>query len=588
MMQDTVCKGRGKQRQNGFDWHSKWLGMILVLAATAVPGGSSKTHAQDALRAVVQTDLLADPSPVEKVGGRYVPDDAIGLLMISSESLWNNEMFQLFPTEVFRVQAMETVGFDPMEVREIRASFALSPTTGQPEFGGVVTVDGSVDEAVLLEALDVNAQSMQLGGRTVYQVQPSPPVVLCQLEKNAADSEVWYIGTLEYMDRVVAAKAEVIEAERGPLPNRVANLPARDGVSLVVEMQSIRPMVSGLAMNAAGSLPPRLQPLGQIPGLTDAVLLHLGLIDEATSMELTVVAIDDSAAEQIESIVQDSLIEAEAMADAAIQRELNASEMSPAMRQATEAYAERVSALVKEAIQPNRVGTDLSIAIESKMGIASTGVLVGLLLPAVQAAREAARRMQSSNNIKQIMLAMHNHHAAFGELPFSAIVDDDGNPLLSWRVALLPFQDENELYQQFRLDEPWDSEHNLPLAQQIPSVYQPPGAIVPPGHTIYQAVVGDAIGLKPRQRTGFREFLDGLSNSVLVLETNAEQAVVWTKPEDIAIDLDDPLKGLGQAWQGGFHVGMGDGAVKFITDQIDPELFRKLLTRAGHEVVAIP
>ncbi|WDQ18049.1 DUF1559 domain-containing protein [Rhodopirellula sp. P2] len=258
------------------------------------------------------------------------------------------------------------------------------------------------------------------------------------------------------------------------------------------------------------------------------------------------------------------------------------------MRQATEAYAERVSALVKEAIQPIREGTDLTIAVESQMGIASTGVLVGLLLPAVQAARQAARRMQSSNNIKQIMLAMHNHHAAFSELPLSAIVDDDGNPLLSWRVALLPFHDENELYQQFRLDEPWDSEHNLPLAQQIPSVYQPPGVLVPPGHTIYQAVVGDTIGLKPRQRTGFREFLDGLSNSVLVLETNAEQAVVWTKPEDIAIDLDDPLNGLGQAWQGGFHVGMGDGAVKFISEAIDPDLFRKLLTRAGREPVDIP
>lgn len=587
-MQDTVCKRRGKQRQNGVSEPSKWLALVLVVAATVTLGGFSNAYAQDALRAVVQTDFLADSAPVERIGGRYVPDDAIGLLMISSESLWNKDMFQLFPLEVFRVQALETVGFDPMEVREIRASFALSPTTGQPEFGGVVTVDGSVDETVLLEALEANPQPMQVNGRTMYQVKPSPPLVLCQLEKNAAESEVWYIGTPDYIDRVADAKAEVIESERGPLPNRVANLPAREGVSMVVEMQSIRPMVSGLAMNAAGSLPPRLQPLGQIPGLTDAVLLHLGLVGEATSMELTLVAIDEPAAKQIESIVQDSLIEAEAMADAAIQREINASDMSPAMRQATEAYAERISALVKKAIQPIRKDTELTIALESQMGIASTGVLVGLLLPAVQAAREAARRMQSSNNIKQIMLAMHNHHAAFGELPFSAIVDDDGNPLLSWRVALLPFQDENELYQQFRLDEPWDSEHNLPLAQQIPSVYQPPGAPVPPGHTIYQAVVGDSMGLKPMQRTHFREFLDGLSNSVLIMETNADQAVVWTKPEDLAIDLDDPLNGLGQAWQGGFHVGMGDGAVKFISEAIDPDLFRKLLTRAGREPVNLP
>ncbi|MEP0430698.1 DUF1559 domain-containing protein [Rhodopirellula bahusiensis] len=588
MMRDTDCDRRESQQVMRFRRSMKWMGFLTALGISAVLIAACETQAQDQLRAVVQSDLLAESGPIEKIGGRYVPDDAIALLRITSESLWDNEMFQLFPTEVFRVQALETVGFDPMDVREVRASFAISPTTGQPEFGGVVTMDGNVDQAVLLEALDANPQPMQIDGRTVYQVQPSPPLILCQLEQNGAESEVWYIGTSEYLERVVQAKAEVIEAERGPLPNRVAKLPARDGLSLVVEMQSIRPMVSGLAMNAAGSLPPRLQVLGQVPGLTDAVLLHLGLVDQKTSVELTVVAIDESAAEQIELIVKDSLIEAEAMADAAIQNELNASDMSPAMRQATEAYAERITALVKDAIQPIREGTDLSIAVESEMGIATTGVLVGLLLPAVQAAREAARRMQSSNNVKQIMLAMHNHHSAYRELPLSAIVDDDGNPLLSWRVALLPFMDEQELYNQFKLDEPWDSDHNLPLAQQIPSVYQPLRKPVEPGHTIYQAVVGDSIGLKPMQRTGFREFLDGLSNSVFILETNADQAVLWTKPEDLNIDLDNPLKGLGSAWQGGFHVGMGDGAVKFITEEIDPDLFRKMLTRAGREVVDIP
>ncbi|MFG0264641.1 MAG: DUF1559 domain-containing protein, partial [Rhodopirellula sp. JB055] len=73
-----------------------------------------------------------------------------------------------------------------------------------------------------------------------------------------------------------------------------------------------------------------------------------------------------------------------------------------------------------------------------------------------------------------------------------------------------------------------------------------------------------------------------------VVETNADHAVVWTKPDDLTIDVNDPLKGLGQAWRGGFHVGMGDGAVKFISEAIDPDLFRKLLTRAGREPVNLP
>lgn len=587
-MRDTDSDGHKNQQQMRINRSRSWSGLVVMFAVAVTLIGVRETDAQGNLHAIVPSDLLADTKLVEKIGGRYVPDDAIGLLMVSPKSLWSNEMFQLFPTEILRVQMQETVGFDPMKVREIRATFALSPTTGQPQFGGVVALDGSVDQSMLLEALDANPQPVQVDGRTAYQLNPSPPIILCQLEEDDAQSEVWYVGSPDYLARVVQAEAEVIEDERGPLPNRVANLPAREGVSLVVEMQSIRPMVSGLAMNAAASLPPRLQALGQVPGLTDAVLLHLGMDGRSSAMELTVVAIDESAAEQIESIIENSLLEAQVMANAAIQEQLNASNASPAMRQATEAYAERMSALVMNAIEPTRVGTDLSIAVESEIGIATTGVLVGLLLPAVQAARQAARRMQSSNNIKQIMLSMHNYHATYNELPASAIADEDGNPLLSWRVALLPFMEEQELYDQFKLDEPWDSEHNLALAQQIPSVCESVGMPVEPGHTIYQAVVGDTTGLKPMQRTHFRNFLDGLSNSILILETNPEQAVLWTKPEDLAIDLDEPLNGLGQVWQGGFHVGMGDGAVKFISEQIDHDLFRKLLTRAGNERVDLP
>src|SRR5262245_48949678 len=93
------------------------------------------------------------------------------------------------------------------------------------------------------------------------------------------------------------------------------------------------------------------------------------------------------------------------------------------------------------------------------------GVLVARLLPAVQAAREAARRMQSTNNMKQISIALINYNDVYGTLPPAVVSDASGKPLYSGRVLLLPFLEQDSLFNQFHKDEPWDSPNNLPLSQ---------------------------------------------------------------------------------------------------------------------------
>jgi 5'-3' exonuclease len=110
-------------------------------------------------------------------------------------------------------------------------------------------------------------------------------------------------------------------------------------------------------------------------------------------------------------------------------------------------------------------------------------VAVALLLPAVQAAREAARRMQCTNNIKQIMLAMHTYHDAHKCFPPVMTADKNGKPLHSWRVLILPFIEQQALYSQIRLDEPWDSEYNSRLHDMNIQTYQCPSAYSMPGMT---------------------------------------------------------------------------------------------------------
>src|SRR5262249_32558111 len=105
-------------------------------------------------------------------------------------------------------------------------------------------------------------------------------------------------------------------------------------------------------------------------------------------------------------------------------------------------------------------------------GAATTGVLVALLLPAVQAAREAARRNNTMHDLEQVGQAIINYHRANNQFPPQAIQHERGRALLSWRVALLPYLGEAELYKQFHLDEPWDSAHNKQLIAQMPGVFQ--------------------------------------------------------------------------------------------------------------------
>ena len=257
------------------------------------------------------------------------------------------------------------------------------------------------------------------------------------------------------------------------------------------------------------------------------------------------------------------------------------------VEQAAAQYARRISEQIFKAIRPVRQGDSLTLAAsgQGQAQVATIGVLVALLLPAVQAAREAARRSQSTNNLKQIGLAMHNYHDTYRSLPARATFDKEGKPLLSWRVHVLPFIEQNNLYKQFHLDEPWDSPHNRQLIPKMPLVYRNPSNPAPPGTSDYLAVAGEGLSFDGTKGRQFSEFRDGTSNTILVLEADPSRAVVWTRPDDWQCSAERPLDGLGKAHPGGFMALFADGSVRFISVSIDPKIFQAMLTIAGGEAI---
>jgi RNA polymerase sigma factor (sigma-70 family) len=191
--------------------------------------------------------------------------------------------------------------------------------------------------------------------------------------------------------------------------------------------------------------------------------------------------------------------------------------------------------------------------------------------------REAAQRAVSSNNLRQIALAMHNYHDVHKALPANAIYSQDGKKaLLSWRVAILPFIEQEKLYREFKLDEPWDSAHNKKLIAKMPKLYEDVKADEKNnGKTYYQVFTGSKAAFEGNLNKAFTDFVNGLSNTAMAAE--AKDAVIWTQPVDIVVPLEKgKMPELGGVFPGGFHVMMADGSIRFLPRETTPTALRAL------------
>ena len=186
----------------------------------------------------------------------------------------------------------------------------------------------------------------------------------------------------------------------------------------------------------------------------------------------------------------------------------------------------------------------------------------------------------TTNNLKQIALGFHNYNDTYGALPTNQL-SKDKKPLLSWRVQLLPFIEQDHLYKQFKLDEPWDSENNKKLIDQMPELYFPVRGKADKGMTFYQTFGGKHGWMKPGAMIP-ASFPDGTSNTFLVAE--AAKPVIWTKPDDLEFD-GKTVPALGGMFGGKFHAAMGDGSVSRFRKGVDPDILKFLIDPADGTVL---
>lgn len=241
----------------------------------------------------------------------------------------------------------------------------------------------------------------------------------------------------------------------------------------------------------------------------------------------------------------------------------------------------------------------------------------GAPVPPVPAAapNPDADKEETVRRLKQIGLAFHNFESATLSFP-AGVVGPNGNLGLSWRVALLPYLEQGALYKEFKLNEPWDGEHNKKLVAKMPRAFAHPARPAGEGKTHFRALAGhDAFLPLPapwvpepnfaalwRAAPGFpalgrpmSAFSDGTSSTLMVAE--AADPVEWTKPDELVYQDEVPKTGglrpgpvpkFGGAFADGFHALMCDGRVHFFPTDLKPDVIRALVTVNRGEVIDGP
>ena len=239
--------------------------------------------------------------------------------------------------------------------------------------------------------------------------------------------------------------------------------------------------------------------------------------------------------------------------------------------------------LARETLTNMKV-TNEGSSTQAVLVLADKGKVAAMLPGLIGSARQAAEQQVAANNLKQIMLALHNYHDTYGKFPPAIVYGPDGKTPHSWRVAILPYIEQDALYRQYKFDEPWDSETNKKVLAKVPAIFQDPSEKGKSTNASYFAVAGPktiinlgAVGAR------MADITDGTSNTIAIVD--AKKDIPWTKPEDLAIDTPAAMLGYQKET---FLAGMGDGSVRGTKKSIDATMLKWLFLRDDGNVVVFP
>jgi|GEM_PF-829076 len=573
-------------------WASRWAAVCLLIAGAAAIAGLRGGSDTSTFFAAAQAQQPATPASGRKstagIDLAHVNNDAKMLLAIR-------------PAEVSKVPEIREVLAGA--VRDGASPLALLTMDGIEQItliglAGVEPDDWGRDALLVLQfnkpmsfedvakagVWPANAQRLPAGRAGAQGESGAPPV---QQAYTVLGDQTLVLGSVDMVGKYLTNRRKGQPAiAAGAAWDKVR----MGAIVAAIDMEVIREKLRKRPANAPNSGPEAMfAPLS--PLWTDSEYVMSGVIVEGKTVHLRVIATchnGDLAENVSETIAAATTLARNAM------RSIRENERDiPAFARFAMETADGLLKSVKvernDAVVIAQTSTELPKAAAS-----AAGGLIG----AISQARGSAQRSVSSNNLKQIAIALHNYADANGSrFPPPVFMGKDGKGKVphSWRVAILPYIEQEPLYRQYHFDEPWDSEANKGVLAQMPAILRNPtddpkstsaGYYVlrteklleetpAPGGGAYAPEGGFQTAFSGKNGMPFSQITDGTSNTLAVVEAKAD--IPWTKPEDILFDpAKDPPK-LGGFFKEGFHAALCDGSVRFIDQRIDPKILKLLI-----------
>ena len=497
----------------------------------------------------------------------YVPRDALILAAVRPSHLFSEESLVPIVTTLRQPKPLhEQFGVGLDRIKQFTAVF-LTSANSKLEFGGaIVHVHSTQDAARLREHLVPEASGESFAGHTVYKndrglcvVPDATTVVFSKDEgklrrmiiagRNGAADAAWLPEWQEVTDGdlVVFANLEKLA------PLLKANFP-KEWEPMRVAMSAFSPLWTETRYSTLAAT-----------------------VKRSVQLQLRLSCSNGDTARQVRDT-------ASALAT------LSRNSLSSNRHHASQGSFQQAAMMLRLLDTADRLLDQMKITqrrdlvtVQTKADATTTSQLVASLVPAVSAARAGATRTQSMNNLRLLGLALHNYHNVHKRFPPAVLLGPDGKTAHSWRVAVLPYLGAQQLYDQYRLDEPGNSDRNRKVLAQMPPMFRHPKADKDSANACYFAVVGPGTAFGKTAGLQMSGIRDGTSNTIMLVE--AQRKIPWTKPEDISFDPKRPLPKFGGFDASSFTAVFCDGAAFVLPTTMDSANLKRMLLRSDGEPI---